>query len=272
VQLVQLQHAKSELESLGYGVAAISYDSPELLEEFARRKKIDFPLIADPQSEWLASAGLMNQEATGMLKGTSLPATLVIQPDGLIKAVYRESAYQDRLTPASLVEILKGGQAPEAAQSVLPDEPVVTLHQTDFDVSAGSLFTLWVEVALPRGTHAYAPEASGGVVPTSLTFEPHPYLEAVGVEYPQSRIEDLLGESVPVYEGRITVRAQIKVRSDKDSRAKLAELAKLPLKAKFKFQCCTDTTCLAPQIKQVEWKFNYLPLDVQRSPDSLKHQ
>jgi peroxiredoxin len=46
VQLVQLQQAKPLFEALGYKVAALSYDSPPLLDEFAQRKGIDYQFPA----------------------------------------------------------------------------------------------------------------------------------------------------------------------------------------------------------------------------------
>jgi hypothetical protein len=272
VQLVQLQEAKARLQSLGYGVAALSYDSPTLLEEFALRKGLDYPLLADPESLWLASAGLLNKEATGMTKGTSLPATLVIGPEGTVKAIYRESAYQDRLTPASLADILAGGQAPSAVEtSPSPKKPTVAQSQSDGKVTAGSLFTASVTLALPAGYHAYAPGAKD-FIPVSLIFEPHPYLELVDLRLPESKVETLLGQPVPVYEGQVVVVAKLRVRSDQEIHARLADLTKHPLKADFSYQCCTESLCLTPETIPLEWKLEYLPLDVQRSPESLQHK
>ena len=53
----------SEIKKNGYGVASISYDSVEILKNFADRKKITYPLLSDPDSidceiadvaEWLS--------------------------------------------------------------------------------------------------------------------------------------------------------------------------------------------------------------------------
>ena len=34
----------------GLGVAALSYDSPEVLKDFASRRHITYPLLSDPES------------------------------------------------------------------------------------------------------------------------------------------------------------------------------------------------------------------------------
>jgi hypothetical protein len=270
VQLVQLQEQKARLEALGYGVAALSYDSPEIQQEFARRKGLTYTLIADPESRWLASVGLLNTEATGLTKGTSLPATLVVRPDGTLSHIFRESAYQDRLTPASLVGILQGGTAPQAQQAPLPQKPQVASSQSDSKVTSGSLFSMTVELALPKGYHAYAPGSPEGI-PLALTFEPNPYFEIVSVEFPKPAIENILDEDVPIYQGRTAITVRAKVRSDKQTREKLSELGKTVLKASFAYQCCTDTACLAPATAALAWEFEYQPLDLQRSPDSIQH-
>ena len=45
---MQLQNAKQKFEAQGLKLAAISYDSPAILKDFAERHNIDFPLLADP--------------------------------------------------------------------------------------------------------------------------------------------------------------------------------------------------------------------------------
>ncbi len=79
-------------------MAAISYDSPEILKDFADRHKIEFPLLADPQSKIIASYGVLNPEATGMTKGMALPGYFYIDANGIIREKYFEAKYTDRFT------------------------------------------------------------------------------------------------------------------------------------------------------------------------------
>jgi peroxiredoxin len=139
VQLVQLQLSSKELKRLGYGVAAISYDSRAILDDFAKRKHIDYPLISDAGSIWLTSAGLMNTEATGMLQGTSKPATLVMDSKGTIVRVIQEEAYQSRWTLAMVTEQL---EAPSHKRAVSPKEITWSQSQSDREVSEGNIFEL----------------------------------------------------------------------------------------------------------------------------------
>ncbi len=77
---MQLQNAKQRFDAHGIKLAAISYDSPAILKDFADRHKIDYPLLADPQSKIIASYGVLNAEAKGMQKGMALPGYYYVDP------------------------------------------------------------------------------------------------------------------------------------------------------------------------------------------------
>ncbi|MGP8207917.1 MAG: redoxin domain-containing protein, partial [Acidimicrobiales bacterium] len=60
--MVELQRAKARFESQGLKLAAISYDSVEILKHFADRRKIDFPLLSDPDSKAIQAYQVLNTE------------------------------------------------------------------------------------------------------------------------------------------------------------------------------------------------------------------
>jgi peroxiredoxin len=64
-QLIQLQAAKERFQKQGIGLAGISYDSVEILKYFADRRKIDFPLLSDPDSQIIRKYQVLNAEAVG---------------------------------------------------------------------------------------------------------------------------------------------------------------------------------------------------------------
>jgi peroxiredoxin len=55
---VELQGRHAELTASGIGAAAISYDSPEVLADFAERR-ITFPLVSDEGSETVTAFGIL---------------------------------------------------------------------------------------------------------------------------------------------------------------------------------------------------------------------
>src|SRR5260370_36316186 len=89
-------------------------DSPEIRRTLHDRHKIEFPLLADPQSKILASYSVLNQEATGMTKGMALPGYFYIDASGIIRERYFETKYTDRFTANNVMAKL----FPELAEGV----------------------------------------------------------------------------------------------------------------------------------------------------------
>ena len=111
---MQLQNPEQGLEKQGIELAAISYDSPAILKDFADRHKIDFPLLADPDSQIIRSFNVLNAEATGKEKGMAYPGFFYIDSGGVIREKYFEAKYTDRFTPNNVI----GKLFPELTEEV----------------------------------------------------------------------------------------------------------------------------------------------------------
>ena len=85
---MQLQNAKERFEKQGLKFAAISYDSPAILKDFADRHKIEFPLLADANSKIIRRFNLLNEEAKGMEKGMAHAGFFYIDESGAIREKY----------------------------------------------------------------------------------------------------------------------------------------------------------------------------------------
>ncbi|MCU1340596.1 MAG: putative peroxiredoxin, partial [Candidatus Acidoferrum typicum] len=68
----------------------------EILKSFADRLKIDFPLLADPDSKILREYEVLNTEATGQYKGMARPGYFFIDPKGVIREKFFETKYRQR--------------------------------------------------------------------------------------------------------------------------------------------------------------------------------
>ena len=60
---MELQGQLSELADSGLGVAAISYDSQDVLSKFAALRDITFPLLSDSDSATIKAFGILNTVA-----------------------------------------------------------------------------------------------------------------------------------------------------------------------------------------------------------------
>jgi AhpC/TSA family len=146
---VQLQNAKDRFEKQGLYLAAISYDSPAILTDFAKRHKINFPLLADPNSQVIRSFNVLNAEARGMTKGMAHPGFFYIDESGTIREKYFEAKYTNRFTANNVIGKLFPELTEEVSHTVEAPHLRVTLSQSDRTVVAGSRVTLTADIDLP---------------------------------------------------------------------------------------------------------------------------
>jgi hypothetical protein len=254
------------------GLAALSYDSPEILASFAKRRGIEFPLLADPDSEILSQLGLVNTEAEDMARGVAHPGILWLDGEGRLKEKFFEESYRDRLT----AETLLGRMFPELVMSDVPFDSQSGEVQFRTSVAGSNLIMgsetdLLLEIQIPEGSHLYG-EGAEGYLPLKLELEPHPWLEfgSAVLPEPEALFMPAIQETAPVYEGHLLLRVPVKVTS-RDV-AKLEEEQSLKIGGTVKYQVCTETQCFLPTDQSLSWTVRLLPFDRARSPEQFRHQ
>lgn len=271
---MQLQNAHQRFEANGIKLAAISYDSPAILKDFANRHTIDYPLLADPESKMIASFGVLNPEADGMMKGMALPGYFYIGTDGVIREKYFEAKYTDRFTANNVLAKLFPELAEGVNQRVEAPYLNLELSQSDRAVVPGSRFSLLAQVGLPQDVHVYAPGVMG-YKPIQLKLGLSPDLEFTPTVYPPSKVLylDAIKEQVPVFEGTFRITSEVKISANPDFVKSLGSTGKMmSIAGKLQYQACDKTTCYLPTSIPVTWQLQILPLDRQRSPEPIQHK
>ncbi len=138
---MQLQAAKKRFEAQGLKLAAVSYDSPAILKDFAERHSIDLPLLADPRSEIIRSYQVLNAEAKGMTKGMAHPGFFYIDENGVIREKYFELKYTNRFTANNVIGRLFPELTEGVCQNIEAPHLRLTLTQSDRAVAPGSRAT-----------------------------------------------------------------------------------------------------------------------------------
>ena len=115
-QLVQLQSELDSIKSSGLRIVGLSYDTVEVLQDFAALNKIQFPLLADPDSKVIRQLGIVNKARK---KGTiryrvAHPMTIVINGDGTVAKVIPGDITADLHNAKQLIDVWS---------SVKPAEP-----------------------------------------------------------------------------------------------------------------------------------------------------
>jgi hypothetical protein len=273
---VQLQAAKQRFEAQGLKLAAISYDSPAILKDFAQRHKIEFPLLADPNSEIIRSFQVLNSEAKGMTKGMAHPGYLVIDASGVIREKYFEAKYTNRFTANTLIEKLFPELSEEVRQTIDAPHLRLTLSQSDQTAVPGSRVTLTAELELPPDVHVYSPGVRG-YKPIQLALHTSRGVEPAAARYPASKdlYLEAIKEHVPVFDGKFKITQDVTVSISKlgdGARAVFAVGKTVSIEGELQYQACDKTVCYPPTSVPVKWELKILPLDLKRSPKAIQHK
>lgn len=108
--MVQLQTNLKEIEASGGRIVGISCDSTNLLQRFAAKNSITYPLLSDAGSKTIDAYGIRNKEAPERVSGIPYPGTFVVGTNGVIRAKLFLEGYQERHTVNALVEALKNAR------------------------------------------------------------------------------------------------------------------------------------------------------------------
>lgn len=271
---MQLQSARHRFEAQGITLAAVSYDNPAILKDFATRHKIDFPLLVDPDSRIISSFGVLNSQATGMNKGMAVPGYFFIDSAGVVREKFFQSEYADRVTPNNLIAKLFPELAEEAVQKIDAPHLGLELTQSDRVVSPGNRFTVVAQIVLPPDVHVYAPGVKG-YKPIALELAPSPEFQISSPVYPPSKtlFLDAIKEQVPVFEGKFRITSDVMLAATPEFMKSLGATGKsITLTGQLKYQACDKTTCYLPAAIPVTWQLQVLPLDLQRAPESVQHK
>lgn len=255
-------------------MAAISYDSPAILKDFADRHRIDFPLLADPDSTVIHRFNVFNEEATGMTQGMAHPGYFYLDRDGTIREAFFDANYVNRYTANNVLAKLFPELAEEVTSTVEAPHLQLTLEQSDRTAIPGSHLSLVAEVRLAPDVHVYSPSVVG-YKPIQLRLEASPEIDPAALVYPQSKnlYLKVIKENVPVFEGKFRIVQDVKVAATRDFIGSLGTEGKtIAVKGELQYQACDTRVCYPPASVPVEWHLQVVPVDRQRSPEAIRHK
>jgi len=102
---VQLQEHLAEFEAAGFGVVAMTYDAPEVQDQFVRKHRIGYPLISDVEATSVRALGILNADypPDHDAYGIPHPGVFVVSPQGVIVGKLFIEAYEARVDAASVL-------------------------------------------------------------------------------------------------------------------------------------------------------------------------
>ena len=291
---MELQDRLDELRADGLGVAAISYDPPDVLADFAERRGISFSLLSDDDSATIAAFGLLNtvaEEGLGpngddptvkadveryvsllgpspRIVGTPFPGTFLIDRQGRVTARFFEEFYRERNTTASIMLRLGTNMNPVAGLKGSTAHLEITAHQSDAEIAVGSHLTLALDIDPKPGMHVYAPGADDlGYQVVGLTISPEPFVQLLPLQYPSSEIYHFepLDERVPVYQKPFTLIQEVVIEATEEAEEALHGVDVVSLTGRLDYQACDAEICFEPVSIPLSWTLTLSTLDRQRA-------
>lgn len=109
VQIKDHADAVDALKERGWGIASLSYDSPEILAEFSGSHEIPYPMFSDPESAFIDAVGLRDPQypAGHYAYGVPRASILVLAPDGTVLEKFVSADYRQRPDNDQLIDLVE---------------------------------------------------------------------------------------------------------------------------------------------------------------------
>ncbi len=264
---MELQSRVNELQAQGLGLAVVTYDSREVLADFAARRAITYPLLSDPGSATIRGFGLLNttiQPGT-LAFGVPFPGTFVLDRRGRVTARFFETVYQERTTVSTI--LMKIGDTPER-----PATAAATAHLDlrawagDDTLAVGRHVSVVVDITPRPGMHVYAPGATNYKV-VALTLAPPPGVRVLSSTYPPSETYHFapLNEDAPVYTKAFRLTQEVVLDQRPSGAPPPGPDDVVVVSGRLDYQACDDTVCFNPVSIPLSWTFRQRDLDRERA-------
>ncbi|HUZ89829.1 MAG TPA: protein-disulfide reductase DsbD domain-containing protein [Candidatus Acidoferrales bacterium] len=249
-----------QLDRAGVVLVSISYDSLEVLREFAASHHITFRMLGDVGSRNLERLGLVDHEIaahqaefgialTDRHLGVAYPSVFLLDPDGLVTQKRIQRNYRLRETGATLVEAALGrrelgversASTPTSGPPVQIDVGLDHPYYRPFQINR-----MHFDVRIAPGFHIYTEPIPPGYQSFSIDLEPAEW----AVSAPQLpsdtkvlRLEGLSDEFVVFQTGfAATVPFAVLMRSGSGD---------ADVTATVRYQACNDSECFPPVVKK----------------------
>ena len=288
---MELEGRVNELRQKGLGLAAISYDPPEVIAAFSKQRGITFPLLSDAGSATIKRYGILNpvpQWAMGPDKddpavkaeiekyvsvrtpnpsqvGIAFPGTFILDKEGRVTSRFFEDFYIERNTMSSIMMRLGNRVAPVAGTKVSTAHLEITTYPSDSAVAPGNRFSIALDIRPRSGIHVYAPGAKNYRV-IGLSIGAQPFVRTIPLKYPASEIYFFkpLNERVPVFQKPFTLIQEVVLEGTPQAQAALHDKDSVTIAGTLEYQACDDKICYNPASVPLTWTLNLRPIITER--------
>jgi AhpC/TSA family/Disulphide bond corrector protein DsbC len=245
------------LRAHGIHAASITYDSREVLSNFAKAYKIEYPMLADVGSKVIRAFGILNTnvpEDHPMMYGIPWPGDYLIAPDGTVRDKLFMRSYE--LRPSASEVVLRhfdnaGANSVEIKAGVV----TATVSLSTDRCFPGQELGLALDLSVEPGWHIYGKPLPANYQAVDLILE-SPYIGEQSLELPaaQPLLLKALGETLPVYAGELKAHGKVGIKWSPPMPApflkplgKKIEPGIYEIAGTLRFQACSDDVCEPPR-------------------------
>ena len=108
--MVELEEHSDAFRELGIALAAMTYDSVEVLAGFHSEESLSYPLLRDEDAKHVNALGILNDsyEQGHQAYGIPHPGVLYVDAEGVIRAKYAIRGFRNRPPFEALLDHLQG--------------------------------------------------------------------------------------------------------------------------------------------------------------------
>jgi DsbC/DsbD-like thiol-disulfide interchange protein len=253
---VELEQSRQGFEKQGVKIAAVTYDSKEILRRFSAAHHLDYPLLSDQGSVVIREFGILNTNVPKdhPFYGIPFPGDYLISPDGVIKAKYFLQDYQTRVASSEILLSEFDAEVNAPSMSLTAGDIRIVITPSTSHAVAGQEIGVAAQFTIAKGWHIYGQPLPANYTPTTIVFDSDcvaqqsfEYPDPDKVPFPQ------LGETLPVYAGNFLAKGKILARPG-------LKPGDYKLKGKLTFQECSEQICKIPQSVTFEIPFRIDPM------------
>ncbi len=95
---MKLNDLKDQFDAIGVGIVGMTYDKPEIIQQFYEKWDINYPMLRDVERQHVEAWGVRNEEyGPGTFAyGVPHPGVVLLSPEGKILAKWAENGYRSR--------------------------------------------------------------------------------------------------------------------------------------------------------------------------------
>ncbi len=261
-----------KFKSQGLNVVAVSFDSRGVLEHFAERVGINYPLLSDNGSATIKAFGILNDTvpADNRNYGIPFPGYYVVDENGVVQSKYFDDNYRERFTAASILTREFDGSGEMQGEAETPYLRM-SWSASNREVYGGQHVALVLNVEMKPKMHVYAPDVTG-YLPVAWEVSSSDGWRDSPADYPESELLHLpaIDEIIPVYEGEFRVVRDLEIGVGDQIQPLVSEDGKITVEGVFHYQACDDKVCYLPQQIPLKWTFDFKGYDRERAPEGLR--